>query len=90
MVLAIKLKTKNLEPSNNVVYSGDSVNFHEWFGDVAVDLSIFWAGAAKKPGYFGPKKVSLMTVPLGRSGLIFWAWLGTGLGLGRPPAYFTV
>jgi hypothetical protein len=41
-----------------------------------------------KAQLFWAEKVPPMTVPLGRSGLIFWAKLGPGLGLGGPPAHF--
>jgi hypothetical protein len=42
-----------------------------------------WFGPGRKKGWlFRAEKVSPMTVPLDRLGLIFWAGLGPGLGLG--------
>ena len=40
----------------------------------------------KKARLFWAKKVSLMTVPVGKSDLFF----GLGLGQGGPPTYFVV
>jgi hypothetical protein len=44
----------------------------------------------KKILLFRAEKILPMTIPLDASGLNFWAGLGPGPGLGRPPAHFIV